>query len=548
MNTCSKCKKQFEPSQAEKDFLKKVDLPHQGICPDCRRQRRFAFRNERKLYHRKCDLTEKQIISIYRPDSPYKVYDQHEWHSDKWDAFDSGRDFDFSRPFFEQMNELMLDVPKISVFTSKNENSDYTNGAQQDKDCYMIFVSDHNEDCYYSYGIDSCKDSIDCLNCYNSELCIQCIDCSDSYNVAYGQQSHNCSNSTFLYDCKNCRDCFGCYGLRGKENYIFNEPYKKADYEAKIKDINIGNIDNLKEFNDGFEEGVRIRQIHQYYDGNNNVDSTGDHIVNCKNCVECYDSGDLEDCGYLIFSFKSKDCFDGHVVVDNCELCYETVSTINQYNTQFTFVSFYSKNGMYLDHCLNTQDCFACSGLKKAQYCIFNKQYSKEEYEELKAKIIEHMKSTGEWGQPWPIELSPFGYNETVAHEFYPLTKEEVLKNGWKWTEDEDKDSDYQGPITETPNDIKDVDKDITEKILICEKTKKPFKIIPKELRLYKMHNLPLPRMIFDERHLERISKRNPRNVWERKCEKCGTAVTTSYSEDRPETIYCEKCYQEAVV
>jgi len=31
------------------------------------------------------------------------------------------------------------------------------------------------------------------------------------------------------------------------------------------------------------------------------------------------------------------------------------------------------------------------------KYCILNKQYSKEEYEELVPKIIEHMQKTGEW-------------------------------------------------------------------------------------------------------------------------------------------------------
>ena len=547
MHTCKQCKSSFEIPEMEKAFYKKVNLPEPIKCPGCRRQRRFAWRNERQLYHRKCNLTGKQIISIYAPDSEYKVYDQHEWHSDKWDAFEYGRDFDFNRPFFEQFDELMKAVPKISVFTSRNENSDYTNGAQQDRNCYMIFVSDHDEDCYYSYGIDSCKDCLECLNCYECELCVECIDCSGSYNLAYCEKSHNCSDSFFLNDCKNCKNCFGCFGLRGKEYHIFNEPHKKKEYEKKLKELNTGSADTIEEVKSVFARKVSQQQVHQYYDGNNNENVTGDHIVNCKNCIECYDSGDLEDCGYLIFSFKSKDCFDGHVVVDKCELCYETVSTINQYNTQFTFVSFYSKNGMYLDHCIGTENCFGCSGLKKAKYCIFNKQYSKEKYEELKNKIIEHMKKTGEWGQPPPAELSPFGYNETVAQEFYPLKKEEVKKLGWKWREEEEKNFAYQGPKAEIPKDIKDVTDDIIEKILICEKSGRPFKITPQELRLYRLHKLPLPRMTFDERHLERIQRRNPRRLWKRECQKCGKEIQTSYSPDRPDKVYCEECYLKEV-
>jgi len=547
MSECKQCKAQFEIPKMEQDFLEKINLPHQGKCPACRMQRRFTFRNERKLYYRKCDLTGKQIVSIYSPDSPYKVYDQHEWHTDKWDAKDYGRGFDFNRPFFEQMNELMLDVPKLSLFATKNENSDFVNGAQQDKNCYMIFVSDHDEDCYYSYGIDSCKDCLECLNCYKCELCIECIDCSECYNVAYSENTHNCSDSYFLSDCKGCNNCFGCFGLRNKQYYFLNEKCSKEEYEKRLKEVDLGNHDNLQKVKKIFEKKKLEKQIRQYIDGNNNENSTGDHIINCKNCIECYDSGDLQDSGYLIFSFKSKDCFDGHVVVDNCELCYETVSTVSQYNTQFTFVSFYSKDSMYLDHSPYCQDCFGCSGLKRAKYCILNKQYSKEEYFKMRDKIIEHMKKTGEWGQPFPSWLSPFGYNETVAQEFFPLTRDEATSKGYKW-HDEDKDEAvYQGPEVEIPKNIKDVADDITNKILTCEKTGKFFKLTPQELKQYRFHKLPLPRMHFEERHMNRIKHRNPRKLWGRNCMKCEKNVKTSYNPKRPEKIFCEECYLKEV-
>ncbi|MDD5054672.1 MAG: hypothetical protein PHZ00_00200 [Candidatus Peribacteraceae bacterium] len=548
MPPCTHCQSAFTVQPAEKEFLKGIDMPLPSLCPTCRRQQRFAWRNERKLYHRKCDLTGKQIISVYSPDSPYKVYDQHEWHTDKWDGQEQGRDYNFNRPFFEQFNELMLATPKISVFTSQNVNSDFTNGAQQDKNCYMIFVSDHNEECYYSYGIDSCTSCIECLNCFKSTLLMECIDCSESYNLAFSERSHNCRDSFFLSDCKGCADCFGCFGLRNKEFHIFNEPHSKEDFRQKLKELNTGNLGALDAATSAFRTRAGAQQIHQYYDGNGNENVTGDHIVNCRNCTECYDSGDLEDCGYLIFSFKSKDCWDGHVVVDHCERTYGTISTIGQYNTQFTFVSFYSKNSQYLDHCQYCEDCFACSGLKKKRYCILNKQYSKEEYEKLKAKIVSHMKKSGEWGLPLPPSLSPFGYNETVAQEYFPLTQKEAEKRGWKWKEDTDSQtSAYQGPNSRTPDDIRDVPDDIVQKILTCAKTGKPFKIIPQELALYREHNLPLPRLCFDERHVGRIRRRNPRQLWKRECMKCGKELESSYEPSKPEKIYCEECYLKEV-
>jgi hypothetical protein len=103
-------------------------IPAPTLCPDCRQQRRLSWRNERKLYKRKCDFSGKEIISMYSPDKNYKVYDQEIWWSDKWDSLNYGRVFDFSKSFFEQFSELMKEVPKMNLNQKKeNPNSEYCN-------------------------------------------------------------------------------------------------------------------------------------------------------------------------------------------------------------------------------------------------------------------------------------------------------------------------------------------------------------------------------------------------------------------------------------
>ena len=86
------------------------------------------------------------------------------------------------------------------------------------------------------------------------------------------------------------------------------------------------------------------------------------------------------------------------------------------------------KNGIYQNECDNTAHCFLCVGIDRKSYCILNKQYTKEEYEELVPRIIEKMMADGEWGEFFPASMSPFGYNETVVQEYFPLSREEVLK------------------------------------------------------------------------------------------------------------------------
>ena len=107
----------------------------------------------------------------------------------------------------------------------------------------------------------------------------------------------------------------------------------------------------------------------------------------------------------------------------------------------------FCRNGdsvFYCDSIASVKKCFGVSGLNHKSYCILNKQYSKEEYEELFPRIVEHMgQATAtagqacEWGQFFPIEYSPFCYNETLAQDYFPLTKEEILEKGYKWKDPE---------------------------------------------------------------------------------------------------------------
>jgi len=135
-HTCKNCQSAFIITDEDVAFYdkvspvfggKKFSLPVPTECPDCRQQRRQSFRDERKLYHRKCDATGKQIISIYSQDKTFKVYDQEYRRSDKWDGVEYGKDVDFTKPFFQQFDELMHQVPRISMVNNEAENSGFCN-------------------------------------------------------------------------------------------------------------------------------------------------------------------------------------------------------------------------------------------------------------------------------------------------------------------------------------------------------------------------------------------------------------------------------------
>jgi hypothetical protein len=210
----------------------------------------------------------------------------------------------------------------------------------------------------------------------------------------------------------------------------------------------------------------------------------------------------------------------------------------------------YCNDLFYSDSCNSSHDCFGCVGLHHKEYCILNKQYSKEEYEKTKAKIIDHMKKSGEWGQFFPPSCIPYAYNETVAQDYFPLTKEQILKQGWRWKEGEE--SNVSGvtrkiPAEKLPDNIRDIPDDILNWAMQCSESGKLFKIQPAELAFYRRSSLPVPRLHPDIRHEKRMALRNPRKLWKRNCDKCKKEIQTTYSPERPERVYCEACYLREV-
>ena len=84
-------------------------------------------------------------------------------------------------------------------------------------------------------------------------------------------------------------------------------------------------------------------------------------------------------------------------------------------------------------------------------------------------------------------------------------------------------------------------------KILKCENCGKNYRLISKELVFYKRFKIPIPRKCFVCRDQARIQALNPIKIYDRRCAKCDEKIKTSYALERPEIVYCEKCYQQEV-
>ena len=548
---CKQCTTEFEITDADRQLYDKVSpiingqkysIPDPIYCPDCRLQRHTIFRNEYMMYRRTSSLSDKPIISIYSPDKPDVIYSYDEWWSDDWDPLDYGRDFDFNRPFFEQFQELFLAVPKLNLIQDgTSENCEYTNYGHQNKNCYLT-MGFQCEDVYYSDAF-FCRNCTDCLLVGSSEKIYECIDCDQCYNSAYLQNCGQCSNSWFLESCNGCKNCLGCKNLQNKEYYIFNKSYSAKEYEKIFKNYNLDTYTGIKEFKKKFNE-FKLTLPFRFSQQKLCEDSTGDFLDGAKNCHHCFKVvAGAENCRYSVaIGLNCHDIID----CNNAEgsLHYDADGILNSQHVLLSHFARSCSEIIYGIFCYNSQNLFGCTGLNRKQYCILNKQYSKGEYEELVPKIIDHMRATGEWGQFFPPSISSFCYNESYANDIFPLTKEEAIQKGFKWSDYEPKiEAERTIPASRLPDNIKDVPDDVLSWAIECEITKKPFKIIAQELKFYREHNLPLPRRHHNQRHQDRTQQKNPYKLWPHKCDKCGVDIQTSFAPERPEIVYCEKCY-----
>lgn len=530
----------------EKEMCEKFGVPSPENSPEDRMRDLMAWRNEWKLYRRKCDQSGQEIISAYAPDSPFKVYKNDIWWGDSWDATTYGRDYDFSRPFFDQFADLQKVVPREGTSIFNSENCDFNGHVRTSRNCYLSSLVVDCENAMYSYFLNKNTDIMDCNYMINSTLCYECNQMENGYNVVMSEESQNISDAYFCYQLRGCDHCMFSNNLANKSYYLYNKPCTKEEFEeAKKKYIN----GSYTAWKSGLAEYERIKStaIRRATTKINCENSTGDHLFNSRNCIDSYEGKESEDVQFAVSFHQSKNIYSAYSAGwPACELVYYSAVSRGSMRLKFCYYTFYSNDLTYCDSSSNSENCFGSIGMRHKKYCILNKQYSKEEYEALIPKIIDHMKSTGEWGKFFPHSLSPFAYNETSANDFMSLSEAEATSQGWRWREKEH--AEYKpASIAELPDDINQVSETITKELLACETCGKNYRIIPQELTFYKNISLPLPHFCPTCRNAKRIASNNPRSLRDDICSNCKSPIQTTYPTNHSETVYCDSCYLEEI-
>ena len=515
---CTQCGISFPIYQEDQDFYDKISptvwgkrfqIPRPSLCPKCREQRRLAWKNELSLYKNTCHGCGVDMISRFHPESKFRNFCHTCWASDSWDARDYGRDIDFSRPLFSQVYELMQEVPfqgLIGSYSNIEHNAMYTNCTADIKDSYLVSESDYVEHCYYGRLLRKSQYLFDCLTCSNSSYCYECIESDRLYKCQYVYFSSQCSDSLYLDNCIACENCLACVWLSHKKYHILNKEYHPQQYELVKKELlSEQNRDTLLQDYKKLKQSLSPKtQLHITKSEN----CSWNYIISSHNCFESYHMLDCTDCRYCLEINDAQDVMDVSAYGSKAYMMYES-QWAWRYSHHIYFCSTIGKweNLFYCVETKKSRNCFACVNMKFAEYCILNKQYSKEKYEELLPKLISHMQSTWEWGEFFPMSMSPFYYQETLACEMYPLTTQELTECGLTEMPYKPVKKDIRKVILadQLPSTIESIPDDILNWAIQCKKTEKLFRITPWELDYYRKNNITLPLYHPDERRKRRI-------------------------------------------
>ena len=509
----------------------------------------MACRNEWKWYHRKCDKTGSSIISAYPPESPYTIYRNDIWWGDSWDAAEYGRAFDFSRPFFDQFAELQRVVPREGTSNFQCENCEYNSHVRYSRNCYLNALATQSEDVYHSYWTVRGKNCIDCALTNDCTLSYYCIDSNNCYACIALRDCSNCSDCSFSYQLTGCKNCILCTNLTNKTYCIRNRQCTKEEFEAAKKQILNGSWKQWLQAYEEYRSAARtcIQRFEHILQCEN---VTGDHIFNCRNCVDCFEGSNCEDCVHCISLGDSRNVASSYSTwPPSSELVHMSCTTRGGTDVAYCVYCWFSSNIRYCDCCQTCRNCFGCTGLRQKQYCILNKQYTKEEYDAMLPRVIAHMEKTREWREFFPLDSLPHAYNETAAHDRFPLDKSTAQKMGFRWSDHQEEPPIVKRTIAadQLPDSIDDIPDDILEWAITSAGNGRPFRIIKQELDFYRSMRLPVPRFHTMERHQQRMTQRNPLQLWKRPCAKCAKEMQTTYAPDRSETVYCEECYLKEV-
>lgn len=546
---CGTCQKAFIIESADIVFLKLLRVSPPKTCPRCRRIRRLAhLMRAPKFFRRSCNVPghTEQVVSVYPPDSPYTTYDFAYWYSDEWDPTQFSAEFK-EGAYLPQIAEFLNSVPRPPLDRDPNGiNCEYTLGGTRGKNNYICAWSWHAEDSSYCLDTRYNKEFVDCITSSGGELGYELVGCIDCAHSIYLLDCNQCLESSFLYDCKNCTSCFMSANLRNRHYVFRGQQLSKEEYQHELSKIDFGSRTHIQILKRELEE-ISNQAMHRSLNTVSCELTVGEFSEECRDAYFVFLAKKLEHCRFVEIADTTRDSSDVTSCANN-DLQYETLVSVRGSNNKFSLYIRDCSDMEYSLQCNNCESCFGCAGLKNKRFHILNRPYAEEEYWKKVDEIKTSMLVREEYGEMFSLSLGLMPYQSSIAQKEFPLVKDQASKRGISWYTEPDIQIPSGARILQpedVPDNIRDVPDEVLNSVLICEETRKPFRLVPNELQFYRRMNLPVPVRHPWIRMMDRSKYERPLELYLFKCSACQEDSWSSYSPDKQAqlNILCQKCY-----
>jgi len=405
--------------------------------------------------------------------------------------------------FFSDLEKLLQYVPQPqTIHFGENENANYAHCVFASRNIYISFtVIEDVENCLYSFSVKTGSKNIhnSLLVWEHSENVFESKAIIQSSNIFYSRYITNSSNIRFSSNLVGCTDCLFSDNLENKKYCIYNKQYSHEDYVKEKKQIlqqkekfdgrylAVSNIwNNIWSSEVSWRFIIHSEDIdngHYVYDINHAKNvilvwwrTTGEHIYNTLLITPPFDHA------YGVMSSWT-----------GCSHIYNSIH-INWWSHIF-----------YSQLLTNCSYCLGCIWLQNKEFCILNKQYTKEERHRKVDEIFTQMEKSGALGKFFPWSINPFYFNDTVAYLLNPsITKEEVTAK-WYLRRDEPVKVDIPaGAEVVKTSELwwyewfdtawnRSINPDILKKIIVDDQWNY-YRIVKMEYDFLVKHGLPLPR------------------------------------------------------
>lgn len=548
--TCLASGRIWMMDEGEISWYKKFNMPPSEYHPETKTKLFGSTWAAFSWWWNKDALTGEKVLTHVHPYSPFKVISDDEWY--KQDFISYGRDYDPNRSFFDQLHDLACEVPFSAWKNFEKPINSIARVSFGDEDSYFVVASRSRRTAYTENVLDI-EDSLEAVisnNIYRSHSVLHSQRISDSYCV---RESYDCMKSWFVFDCRDCENCFGAWNKRHKKYLWFNEQLSKEEWEKRFEQVDTTSYKEMNAYRKKFYEAIASEAIWPSAFMVKCENSTGEYITNCVDCVRAWGSdGSKNEFHCKWGQMGSEDNFQG--VCPGSNNCFMSSAAISSSRAHFSYFVTRCQDVEYCIECYDCESCFGCTNLRRKKFCIFNKQYSEEEYwkkvDEIKCAMLDRR----EYGRymdgrfnyvPRDSSNGRTLYEDfadvELAHLNIPEYKHDLNGAFGDWS-----GKDFHS-ISELPDSVNDIDVTTFSKTAFrCEEIDRPYTYALLELRLNKQLKTPMSRKHFIQRITDLWMELNVDAFHGGICAKCNDEVEYAKNRVFPNRkVYCLKCYHD---